>query len=64
MQWMSLCLHLLTETQGLVVTEAMASGIPVVAVNGPGIGEVVTDFRNGRLLDREDTMLFAGRFTG
>ena len=42
-----------TETQGLVVMEAMAAGIPVVAVNGPGIGEVVRDFKNGRLIEEE-----------
>jgi 1,2-diacylglycerol 3-alpha-glucosyltransferase len=39
-----------TETQGLVVTEALAAGIPVVAVDGPGIGEIVVDYTNGRLL--------------
>ena len=32
---------LLYETQGLVVAEAMAVGIPVVAVDAPGIREVV-----------------------
>lgn len=42
-----------TETQGLVLTEAMAAGVPVVAVNGPGIGEIVQDFKNGRLLQSE-----------
>lgn len=39
-----------TETQGLVVTEAMAAGVPVVAVAGPGIGEIVINFKNGRLI--------------
>jgi glycosyltransferase involved in cell wall biosynthesis len=43
-----------TETQGLVVTEAMAAGVPVVAIDGPGIGEVVTDRKNGRLLKNEN----------
>jgi glycosyltransferase involved in cell wall biosynthesis len=47
-----------TETQGLVVMEAMAAGIPVVAVNGPGIGEVVRDFKNGRLIEEEDIEKF------
>jgi len=42
-----------SETQGLVVTEAMAAGIPVVAVDAPGVREVVQDFVNGRLLTDE-----------
>lgn len=47
-----------TETQGLVVTEALASAVPVVAVEGPGIAEVIKDFTNGRLLKKEDIDLF------
>jgi len=47
-----------TETQGLVVTEALAAGVPVVAVDGPGIGELVTDYSNGRLLDNYDIESF------
>jgi 1,2-diacylglycerol 3-alpha-glucosyltransferase len=39
-----------TETQGMVLTEAMAVGIPVVAVDGSGVREVVRDGINGRLL--------------
>jgi 1,2-diacylglycerol 3-alpha-glucosyltransferase len=42
-----------SETQGLVVTEAMAAGIPVIAVDAPGVREVVEDGVNGRLLARE-----------
>src|ERR1019366_8515547 len=42
-----------SETQGLVVTEAMAAGIPVVAVDAPGVREVVKDCVNGRLLLHE-----------
>lgn len=40
----------LSETQGLVVLEAMAAARPVVALDGPGIREVVEDGENGRLL--------------
>jgi len=42
-----------SETQGLVVTEAMAAGIPVVAVDAPGVREIVKDGVNGRLLTSE-----------
>lgn len=43
-----------TETQGLVLAEAMAAGIPVVAIDAPGVREVVDDFSNGRLLKPGD----------
>jgi len=39
-----------SETQGMVLTEAMAAGVPVVALDAPGVREVVVDHRNGRLL--------------
>ncbi len=39
-----------SETQGMVLTEAMAVGIPVVALDAPGAREVVQDRDNGRLL--------------
>lgn len=39
-----------TETQGIVLAEAMASGKPIVALDGPGVREVVEDGRNGVLL--------------
>lgn len=38
-----------SETQGMVIAEAMAAGNPVVALDGPGIREIVCE-RNGRLL--------------
>ncbi|MDO3722280.1 glycosyltransferase [Marinobacter sp. chi1] len=38
-----------SETQGMVVTEAMAAGTPVVALSAPGVDDVV-DNDNGRLL--------------
>jgi 1,2-diacylglycerol 3-alpha-glucosyltransferase len=44
-----------SETQGMVVTEAMAAGRPVVALDAPGIREVVRDRYNGRLLDSQST---------
>jgi glycosyltransferase involved in cell wall biosynthesis len=48
-----------SETQGMVLTEAMAAGVPVVAIDAPGVREVVVDRRNGRLLDRQDVSDFA-----
>lgn len=44
----------LTETQGLVLLEAMAAGLPVAAVRAPGVQEMVDDGINGILTD-EDT---------
>jgi 1,2-diacylglycerol 3-alpha-glucosyltransferase len=42
-----------SETQGMVLTEAMAAGVPVVALDAPGVHEVVVDQVNGRLLHSE-----------
>lgn len=39
-----------SETQGLVLAEAMAAGVPVVALDAPGVREVVRDQSNGILL--------------
>lgn len=39
-----------TETQGMVLAEAMAAGKPVVALDGPGVREIVSDGQNGILL--------------
>jgi 1,2-diacylglycerol 3-alpha-glucosyltransferase len=39
-----------SETQGMVLTEAMAAGRPVVALDAPGVREVVRDGYNGRLV--------------
>jgi len=48
-----------TETQGLVLTEAMASGVPVIALDGPVINEIVRDGVNGRLLKRHTVEYFS-----
>jgi glycosyltransferase involved in cell wall biosynthesis len=42
-----------TETQGMVLVEAMAAGKPVIALDASGVREVVEEGRNGRLL-KED----------
>lgn len=48
-----------SETQGMVLSEAMAAGLPVVALDAPGAREVVNDRHNGRLL-REETFAAFG----
>jgi glycosyltransferase involved in cell wall biosynthesis len=48
-----------TETQGMVLVEAMAAGIPVVGVDAPGVREVVNDGKNGRLITGENIGAFA-----
>lgn len=53
-----------SETQGMVVTEAMAAGVPVVAVDAPGVREAVRDRVNGRLLAKEDADAFAKALSG
>jgi 1,2-diacylglycerol 3-alpha-glucosyltransferase len=44
-----------SETQGMVVAEAMAAGRPVVALNASGVREVVRDGENGLLLPATST---------
>jgi Glycosyltransferase len=49
-----------SETQGLVLAEAMAAGVPVVALDAFGTREVVRDCLNGRLLSGDASVgLFA-----
>jgi glycosyltransferase involved in cell wall biosynthesis len=43
-----------TETQGLVVTEAMAAGVPVVAVGRMGVKDVMHEQRGGLLTDLDE----------
>ncbi len=49
----------LTETQGLVLIEAMAAGLPVVAVQASGVEDMVTDEVDGILTDCDETHLSA-----
>jgi hypothetical protein len=43
----------------MVLAEALTAGVPVVAVDAPGVREVVEDRRNGHLLPGLDEAAFA-----
>ncbi len=47
-----------SETQGIVLAEAMATGSPIVALDAPGVREIVSDRINGRLLYEESVDTF------
>jgi glycosyltransferase involved in cell wall biosynthesis len=47
-----------SETQGMVLVEAMAAGVPVVALDAPGARDVVTHNKNGWLLDSDNSAAF------
>jgi glycosyltransferase involved in cell wall biosynthesis len=49
----------LSETFGMVITEAMATGLPVVAVNGGGVPTLVEDGKNGILVPPRDPAAIA-----
>ncbi|MCG3211417.1 MAG: D-inositol-3-phosphate glycosyltransferase [Anaerolineae bacterium] len=51
------CFASITETQGLVTLEAMAAGLPVVAVNATGTRDTVTHECEGLLTENEDSAL-------
>lgn len=48
-----------TETQGMVIAEAMAASTPVVALDGSGVRDIVRNDENGWLLKTEDTAPFS-----
>ena len=48
-----------SETQGMAISEAMACGIPLVAVDAAGTRELVNDQCNGRLLQNPTSADFA-----
>jgi len=49
-----------SETQGLVTLEAMAAGLPVVAVDAIGTSDVVEDGKDGFLTENNSQALAAG----
>lgn len=44
-----------TETQGMVLAEAMAACTPVVGLDGPGVREILHEGENGHLLNADAT---------
>ena len=50
-----------TETQGLVLAEAAASGLPTVALEGPAISETVRDGVDGHVVPFDDPRRSAAR---
>ena len=48
-----------SETQGMVLDEAMAAGTPVVGMDAPGVRDIVRDKINGRLVPSESEEEFS-----
>ncbi len=48
------------ETQGVALAEAMAAGVPVVALSAPGPEDIVVHRRNGYLVARRRPAAFSG----
>jgi glycosyltransferase involved in cell wall biosynthesis len=53
-----------SETQGMVLTEAMAAGVPVVGLDAPGVREVIRNGHNGLLLRDETPEGFCAALQG
>ncbi|MCL4299333.1 MAG: glycosyltransferase family 4 protein [Anaerolineae bacterium] len=51
------CFASVTETQGLVTMEAMAAGLPIVAVDGTGTSDAVTHGQEGLLTENDSAAL-------
>lgn len=49
----------LTETQGLVILEAMSIGLPVIALEDDALAEIVINNQNGFLIKKQSPELFA-----
>jgi 1,2-diacylglycerol 3-alpha-glucosyltransferase len=54
------CFASITETQGLVTLEAMAAGLPVVAVDGAGTKDILEDGKQGFLTQNDPQDLANG----
>jgi 1,2-diacylglycerol 3-alpha-glucosyltransferase len=51
-----------SETQGMVLVEALAASAPLVALDAPGVREVLRDGENGRLIKDESVDAFLEAF--
>lgn len=54
------CFASTTETQGVVTAEAMAAGLPIVAVDATGTSDVVTNGQEGLLTENDSQALARG----
>jgi glycosyltransferase involved in cell wall biosynthesis len=50
-----------TETQGLVLAEALAAGLPAITLDGPGVRDSVRDGVDGRIVPSDTPVLSAAR---
>jgi glycosyltransferase involved in cell wall biosynthesis len=50
-----------TEVHPFTVIEAMASGLPVLGIDSPGIGDTIQDGETGYLVSREDLAAFTAK---
>jgi 1,2-diacylglycerol 3-alpha-glucosyltransferase len=53
-----------TETQGLVLAEALAAGLPAIAVDGPGVRDSVRDGVDGIVVAPEPATTLVARLAG
>jgi len=49
----------ITDTQGLVLAEAMAAGTPVLALDGPGPRDIIINGKNGFIVHNQKEMISA-----
>ncbi len=48
-----------TEVHPLTIIEAMASGLPCIGINSPGVGDLIVDGSTGLLIDKPDREKFS-----
>ena len=59
LEWANVYVHAATsEAFGLALVEAMAAGLPVVALNGKGNKDLIENGKNGYLIEKNDPVVF------